>query len=46
MFNRTHLEHTVIALVIQGALATAVFFAREYAQVEYRIRARTGRTLA
>tara|TARA_R110001583_G_scaffold34551_1_gene115847 strand:- start:208 stop:510 length:303 start_codon:yes stop_codon:yes gene_type:complete len=55
--NITQLQHVIIALVIQlalgllmgwwqaGALATAVFFAREYAQVEYRIRSKTGLSL-
>ena len=47
--NRTHLEHTIIALVIQlalwpvlgpwgaGATACAVFLGREIAQHEYKL---------
>lgn len=49
MINRTHLEHGVIAVIIQlvlayplgwwaaGHIAVAVFAAREYAQVEYKL---------
>lgn len=55
--NKTQWQHALIAVIIQlatgwfmgwwqaGALAVAVFWAREYAQVEYRIRERTGRSL-
>lgn len=57
MFNKTHLEHIVIALLIQlalwslvgleaaGLFAVAIFIGREYAQVEYKVRDRTGRSL-
>lgn len=57
MFNKTHFEHTVIALVLQmllgiwidpliaGAIVISGFFGREYAQVEYKVREATGITL-
>jgi len=34
-----------VGLLAGGLLAVGIFFAREYAQVEYRIRSRTGRSL-
>ncbi len=33
------------AFTVGGCIASAFFFAREYAQVEYKIRARSGKTL-
>ena len=56
--NRTHAEHAVFAALIQLALApimgpvnagiaaTLVFFAREYAQVEYKMRDYDGASIA
>lgn len=55
--NKTNFEHGFIAVIIQiplafligwwaaGAVAVAVFVGREYGQVEYKVRARTGRSL-
>lgn len=55
--NVTNFEHAIFAMLLQvalsfvmdvaaaGAVAVAVFFGREYAQVEYSIRAQTGRSL-
>ena len=57
MLNKTNYQHALIAVLIQialgpimgwwqaGALAVAIFWAREYAQAEYKCRARTGMTL-
>lgn len=55
--NRTNVEHAVFAvglqillwpvcgLAIGGIIASSLFFGREYAQVEYKVRSRTGRSL-